>query len=359
MSQGVALDNIGDYADHILPYFMHRGEFQFALKKQNYNFTGELCQAARLRAKAGNKVEWRAIYRKSAAAQFIRPFQVTPNPYINVFTKGSAPWVHMETKATFNQIIASDSQSPADLVDYVRGEHFVALEAAVELMEDTGVDVPWNSNDDKAPYGLPYWFPPLDTGTTDYEGAFGGKTATWGDGTTTTTIGGIDRSTYDLARNWAVNHRGHVDMNFCRALRRAMEYTGFKEPADLQEFIRMSAGDSWMFFTPMDFKLQYEDLVNSGPDDRNGDLNPFKGSSLTYRGMRWRSMTALNDSTLQSCFGINLAHFFCVVRRGWWKRIGRAQQLEDRHTFVKGYDWRFQHVCDNPRKGGFHIHKKW
>lgn len=353
-TNGIALTSIGDFADHLLPHFVKKGKFESMRKYQSYKWLDEAFKPNRYRVAGGNSLEWRVSRTTNGSFAHIRPFQVTPVNYVDVFSKGSIRWAHSEIKAVWNEIIAKSFTGESALVDYMMGEYEVAIKALCDGLEESGFKVPTDSSDDRTPHGVPYWFPKLGVGVEDPDGGFNGQTAVYSGGGTTTTIGGTERSTVDYSKTWVATYNS-INAAFLDTLRRAQEYTLFEVPQDLKQYVDSTRSKFRLYF-PMNRKLDYERLVNAGPDDRNGDANPFKGT-LTFRGQPVYGNRYLDDVADEPIYSINFDKFLPFVHSGFWMKWDDAIKQDDRHTYAKAMDCRYNYALTNEREGGFCIHR--
>jgi hypothetical protein len=356
MATGIKYANVGDLANHVLPKFHKKRKFEAFVNKQKYRIVDELAAEKKQRIGYGNRLEWRLLTGSTSPAQFIDMFQPTRVDHADLFSSGSAPWRHGETKAVYNNIIAADSKDEAELVNYLWGQYFVAVAAAVDLIEDAAFMQPNDADDTKSALGIPYCLPYLNSGTVSYEGGFLGQTARFADGSSTNTIYGTNRNALPITRSYAINHQGTVDANWVYTALRAATYCDFKEPRDLRAYYQPSASD-WRFFTSMDDKLEYDRLCDMTAGSRNRDMLPAGINPNKFiAGMRVMDVPTLNGRAGRPSYGVNLAHFFMFVHSQFWMKWDKAVQLADRHTFEVAMDFRFNFACDNPRKAGFVMH---
>jgi hypothetical protein len=199
---------------------------------------------------------------------------------------------------------------------------------------------------------VPYWVNFLDTGTVDYTGGFNGKTCIFGDTTTTTSIGGIDKSTETLWRNWAANYSGTVDGALLDAIERGLIFTDFKPPKNIQQYAGQAKRPKRRIFWSLTHEAQYQRLRNQGNDDRNGDVRPFGFmQSKTFSGVETVPTAALENRTYSPIYVLDMPNFYPFVKADWFMRKSKPMNDVDQHTFYTVWiDCQFNFGCSMPRK---------
>jgi len=354
-NQGLPLSSLSDLVNHTLAEFIDKGDFESFYSQGQYNWLEKMFPMNRRKIQGGEAIEWRASRGDNGSFRYIRPFEVTPNNHIDVFTKGRIGWCHAEGKAVWNNIIAKSMTDKYALADYMKGQYEVMMKSVVDGLEASGFNLPENSSDDKTPHGLPYWFPMLGVGVEDPVGGFNGTTAVYGDGSTTTTIGNTDRSTALRAKTWVGTYTG-ANSAMLDSIRNMQEYTLFKKPQDLEQYAK-AIRNNFALFSGTRMRLSYESLVNAGPDDRNGDANPFHGQ-LTFRGQPWLDVRSLDDVANDPIYHVNFQKFQACVHSAFWAKWDDEIKQDDRHTYSKARDYRFNYLLLNEQQGGGVIHKK-
>lgn len=359
MASGIAPQNIGVVADHLLPLFLERlmgKKIETDFTFQEYPMTDWGFRKHALKSSVnGKEVQWRIQRGTQGDAIKVRPYQPVPRNYQNRTKYGSATWGMIAADASWNELVDEMFTPDEALTQYMDDQFLEAIKSDLDRKEKSWWEVPESSSDDLPFYGVPYWLPMLGSGTEDPLGGFNGQTAVLGDASTTTTIGRTDRSTETSARTWAATHNG-VNSAYLKTLRASQEYTSFKAPQGISQYADTSAPD-FRHCTSMRDAQDYEELVNRGPDMRNGDANPFYGM-LTYRGQPWMKVPALNDKAYSPGYGVNFTKLFPIVFKKRWMKWTEAvrEPNGDVHSFFKLLESKFQFVCTNERQAGYVMH---
>jgi len=349
-SPGIPLNDIADVINHTLPYYMKKGSFEPVFERQNYYVVDDWFAKGRYRVGEGNSIEWRLIFGSNGSAQFVRLFQATPNNAVDLLHTGSAPWVYLEGKAMYEAHLLSMARGEAKIVDYLETQYYAAMKDILDLLESSAFMVPLTATDDLNPLGVPYWVVPVASGSPNYDGGFVGQYPTYGDGSTAANVGGVDPGPEPLWRNWAGTHRG-INMETMRLLRQGMALTGFTPPRSLEQYVDKKRSKR-RIYTSIQQRIQYADLVNSGPDNRNGDLNPFRSSgSLTFDGAEWVGMAILGEQARNPIYVLDMECFFPFVHTDWWlKKSDAMNSVDRRHVYVVQWDCQFNYACTNRRR---------
>jgi len=347
---GVALSTFGDLINHTLPAFKNKGAFEAAFDYQRFVVTDQWFTQDRLKFQDGNQIEWREILNDDGSARFVDQFENATHNYIDVAKKASSPWVRLEGHAVWEQVEASLRRNASSLLDYMKSRFYVAVLSLLNKIESSAFGVPQDTNDSKTPRGVRYWVSFLNSGTTDYTGGFNGRTIIWGDGTTTTSKGGIDGAIEPKWRNWVANHNGLTPTTL-DTLARGLAYTNFIPPRDIKEFYNPKR-QTRRIYSSINYGLEYERLLNMGPDNKNGDLRRFHGQDgiLDFRGVEWLPIAHLENASYNPIYVLSMPNFFPFVHSDWWMERSEALRDVSQHTVWHVFwDCLFNFGCDNVR----------
>mgnify|MGYP000261053223 CR=1 FL=1 len=354
---GIAYQNIGVFADHLLPNFLER----LAKKKIETDFTFQsypmvewMFRNHTLKLRGGQSLEFRSQRGTSGQAIKMRPYQPIPRNYANRVSKGSAPWGAIAKSAAWNERLANHFTEGEKLTEYMDNQFLDCLKGTLDRLETSTFEVPESSADDMPFMGIPYLLPKLGVGVEDPVGGFNGQTAVLGDASTTTVIQGTDRSIVTQARTFVATHNG-VNSAYLDTLRRCQNRTNYKPPRELKQYAETEAGDFRYLTNQLDAEM-YESLVNKGPDDRNGDANPFYGV-LTYRGMMWMPVPALDGKADSPGYGWNFKKLFPFAHQKYWMKWSEAiREPNDDESYYKRIDCEYQFACINEQQAGWCMH---
>lgn len=360
MPGGVARGDLGDLINHSLAHFRKRGSFEATLQYQDYAVCDDLMRKGRYKVQDGNQIEWRIIFNDNGSARHVRLFEVTPVNYVNLMQRGVANWIYTEAKAVWEARIMAQMRGESALYDYMKSQYFAAMKGLIDLLEEDAFDTPFDAGDDVTVNGIPWWIRGLDNATqgTDFTGGFNGIYAQYGDGTFTSTVGGLDGETLPMWANWVANRNATFDMQLVRTIRRGMAFTNFNPPRDIRQFYNPGSAKKRIYCGITD-RTEYADLVNAGPDDRNGDVNPFRYQGLlTLDGAEVKQVAVMEDLADRPIFCVNLSNLFVAVHSDFWLKETEAMNDRDEpHVWVAQWDCMHNFGCDNPRHAGFTCHQ--
>ncbi|MCW5776532.1 MAG: phage major capsid protein [Phycisphaeraceae bacterium] len=349
---GLSIQQLGDLLQTTLEN-LPQGEFEVAFKYQSYPICDKWFRKQRRRESSGTAISRRVQLKTNGSARFVQLYEATPNNVVDTMSTIRADWVHAEAKHHYESHEIDMNREPAKLVDLIKSRRVAAYMDIADIIEQKAWQTPPDQNDLKFPLGVPYWINYLPAGTVDYDGSFNGHQALYGDGTTSSTVGGIDGSlaANERWRNFAGTHTG-MNQRTIDLLRRAIRRTNFTPPISVRDLYRGPASQVRLY-SNQDMADEYERMVNAGGDDRNGDLNPF-GGILTFKRIPWIAIPALDDEPYDPIFGVNHAHFYPEVLRDWWMKEDEPIRDRDwRHVYTVGLDSSFQFFCTNKRAAGF------
>lgn len=257
------------------------------------------------------------------------------------------------------------NQGPEQLVDLYALDFAQQMERASKRLEDALSLIPQNATDTKVPMGLFNHLCMGPTGT--YEAGFKGTTARYLDwsGTgsthTTTTIGGLDRSTSDLLANWTSLYSGKINKATLTIIKLAMMKSGFRaHPLGHQGNMAKMAPD--VMFMPPEQAVALSDYMDEA--GQKSDVLAVKGipvesvaawdpTSSSHHAVRsYAPIMGVRFRTRDRVAGVGFH-----VLRGRWMKQSKASQIPDNHNGVQTfYDVACQQTCPDPRSAGFVLH---
>ena len=344
-----------DYYSHALAAFYKKPQVFATPEFQKFVMVNWLFKDMAEKIGSGNKLEWRFIRDLSGESQTTSPFQILPTEHEDFFSNGTSHWCETTERCVWNEKIMGDMKGEAELANYFDSKVLVAITRVMNFLEACPFRVKQNASDLKTPDGIPWWFPKLDVGVEDTTGGFNGDLSTYGDGTTTATIGGTDRSAVPQARTAVGTYNG-MNAGAIDTIRHLQNITDYQIPSDIAQYIAWTKAQ-WkliMGFTPYE---QYNALVNAGPDPRNGDANPFNGE-LTVCGMKVEKVAAMNNLSDSPIYGINSSMFFpWRHNKFWWNWTPTDNVQGDFYTKFKDVCCKFNFVAVNEKPAGFCLHR--
>lgn len=353
MAGGISNTALLDLIATTLPN-LPKMEFEVALPYQNFPVCNKWFQKDKVQVDSGTSIERNIMLDTTGNAKMVRLYQKTPINVADVQKKITAPWCQMQTDWSVERRELLRNRGRARFVNLLQSRRIDATLDQAKLLERRAWATPVNDSDDLNPRGLPYWLSMRETNSTG-EG-FDAYRVRWGDGTTTTTKGGLDGSTTPNAlwRNYAATKTG-INAAFVKTLRRAFHATEFRSPMLVKD-LEKGATSNYRLYMGLDNLVEYEDLVTKSNDNLGRDLDPFHGNT-SFKRVPIEHTPLLNDATYSPVYGVNHAHFFPMVLEGdWMREDGPHKDVEQHNVFTTFLDSSFQYFCKNVREGGFVIH---
>ena len=260
-----------------------RGKFHETLQRRALPLSQLIFKRAKRGRDASYTMEQRLRLRAQSSARFVRPYEGFGASIGEYLGKIAGDYATIADKMAFNSIEdkINSGSTKTKIINLYDARRSAFYEGMWNLLESALAREPNNSGElDKALWGLPYWFRRIAT-TADIRGGFNGQTIRYLDGTTSTVIGtGTTSATGGAldcslpgnanARNFASSYSGTFDLTAFKSLRRLLRRTQFMRLDGLKGELGQS-GEQWCLM-PEDQFEQYEDLVNTGPDDNKGDM---------------------------------------------------------------------------------------
>jgi hypothetical protein len=331
-----------------------RGKFTQTFALNSYPVCEALFGSGRISSSGGARGRDRQIrLADNESARGTRLYASQAYTQVDVMGTLFEPWIMHEASYVIETGEIHRNAGGARIVDLVKTKRDACYESIANYFERRGILPPDNQADDLNPKGLLFHLRPLGANVVDPVGGFNGTTAIYGDGSTTTLVGtNLDatQTRNNRLRNWVATHGGQVDPLLIRQMRTAVNRVGFKPPKNM----KLSGGDttSTAMFSIMWSELlseQYADLVNAGPDDRNGNASPFWGD-LPFGPVSTKAVPVLNSISYNPIMGVNLNETKCVALEGQWLVEDEpVRSATQRRVIVNGIDTQYTITCDNPR----------
>jgi len=272
----------------------------------------------------------------------------------NVMQTMYEPWVMFEAGMAYEVTEIARNRGAAQIVDLVKTRRSAMWEDICNYFERRGMLGPDSSTDDLNPKGLLFHCRMLNTGVSDPSGGFNGTYGIFQDGTSTQTVAGLDSSNTDFGRlrNWAWTHSGTLDAATLRQLRVAINRVNWRPPKMGKYAGKAKETDYKQFrvYWPQTFGEQYQEIVNAGPDDREGNFSPFWGD-LPYGPVETVSTPVLDGVANYPIIGVD--HGFTKVYASAGRWMVENDPLTDptnHRIFNIWYDCDYLIACDEPRR---------
>jgi hypothetical protein len=268
------------------------------------------------------------------------------------------PWVIDETTWQYDErMMARNRGNPQQIVRLMDTEMQTSLRGLLNRLEAQFLGTPANASDDLSHTGLLWWCRGLNTGVSSPGGGYNGIYAPYGDGTYTPHISRgntqCDASdpTNTRLRGWAFTHDGTFSPLLVRQMRYALQQSEWQAPLFFNG-IQGEPDRQWAQFRihwDDNFNAAYADAVNSGPDDRNGNISPFYGD-LKFGPAMTVATPSLNNIATRPILGVNYAQTRLRTMAGEWLAKSPAIRDGNQPTVCKQLIWCQSAVhCDDVR----------
>lgn len=231
----------------------------------------------------------------------------------------------------------------------------IAKKFASTMENDVLKQGPSSSNTQQV-HSMYYWFPKALAGvTTD---GYVGTTAEFADGSSTTTIGGIDSTASNTNGLWRSPVTLYDDFNdaFIDKANTMFHTLDFEAPDNAEDLIQTRASN-FKIVAGQDTVINLERIARANGDAFGNNLGMMKGQ-LMFRGIPIRKAPILDEDTDVPLFWYNLEHFEVISRDGWWFLEDEPMRDPKRRLCViQDIYCNWQLWCNNRRQGGGVMHK--
>lgn len=334
-------------------------QFEVMWDSQEFEFV-RIYEQSRRRIDGGSSIQRNVILDEKGNAKYRRLFD-TDEPKVDSLQKQiDVPWVQLGTDYSWDVLeIMRNRNSPRGYIDLVEGRRVERLWGLAELIEDKGWVAPVDKNDTLNPYGIPYYLNFLDNAVTS--GGFKGKTVRFTDGTTDTTVAGIDGNLEAKWRNYADVYV-KIDNALLRKMRKAFLLGRFRPPAFIRSPGQDNPGPMAKIYADADITVELQDL--SDKRDDNNTQKDLAGKALVdVEGTTFFNrrpivyIPQLDGASFDPLYYVDWSKIQPIVQEGYWMEESEPMIDRGQHTTVTVFvDGSHNNLCINRRTAGWVIH---
>lgn len=216
----------------------------------------------------GTAMDFNLQVSNNGQARSVEMYSEDDYNFSDTLKTGTVPWKHVNTNYVMNRIRMNMNRSKRKLVDEVKLERNRALGSLIELCERLMWSVPVSGSLDF--YGVPYWVPKYQTGTTTL--GFNGTLPTG-----FSTVAGIDASTTANAkyRSYTGQYTSVTKADLIKKMKHMARATNFKAPIQNPNYA-MGAQRRAYYADMVTVELM-EDLAEAQNDKLGFDMDPAGG----------------------------------------------------------------------------------
>lgn len=316
---------------------------------QNFAFIGEFLSRRQRISGTSDECVWQIRLRDAAGGGATRLYAPATWAQTDVVAQMRARLVIDSMTLMVDNAEIDRNSGEEKIFDYYREKYNAMIAAAATRWENWIVASPGSETDDLNPRGLLYHIRPTNAGTALPQGGYEGITTTFSDGSTGTLHNGLDAALVPNARlrNWCFTYDGTVTPLLRRQLVRAVNRCDFTPPA-----IPGAApiqGSSRKIFVPQSIHDDLIDMVNSGPDDTQGNLMRFY-NRLPFGPTEFIPAPQLNSIARSPIIGVDLNSIQIRVLNGkFMKPEGEFPDSNNLRIVKSQWTTQFAITCNNPR----------
>lgn len=300
---------------------------------------------------------WR--WRQSAAMgpEPNRPYKATPAHYTEGMREASIRHcINVDKNMVWDLLeLEANKGNSERIYQLIKARHSMQREGINNWLEAQVFGIPQNASDIDNMHGLLTWA----RRSMNSSGVFVAQSTvqfnatyqTWGDGTTTGTLAGVDctAASNDRFRSAVATHNNTVDETLLNLIMEMMDALMWDPLSDLQG--RFEVGEQVQFW-PQAMHLDYLKLINKGNDDRGsggkGDFFPIR--KATANGGRIIGVPKLNDYSWKPIVFVDRSELKLRKAAGRWDNENKPEKFTDSHTsFYTPTDFIGQIWCEVPR----------
>jgi len=341
-------------------------DFEVVLKYRAYPVCNMIIPKYRRISDGGTSYVRFIQFEDSGAASQINPYERTPIAVKDVQNRIEAQWVQTQTNYSISRYELIRNMNRARIVELVRSKRVAAKIAAANLFEELAWNTKNEPTDSRNPDGFFAWINFVPAGQQS-SGGFVGTTQYYQDGSSTTIVGGINKSNIAQARNWAATYSGEMNLETIKRMRLMQRNIGFSSPMSVEDLTDKESPYSAMrWYMGNTIIDEYEGLAASRGDTYGSDVEPFAGMTAFRRipivdTPILDSFTVKNGATTNTIKPIALLnhnYLYYVTEQGNWNVENEPITDREQHdVFTVFYDWSWTIFCENFKYAGGVIHE--
>lgn len=337
------------------------GEFETMWDSVNFEFS-RLYSENRRQVDGGTSIQRNVVLDRTGRARYRRLYD-TDNPRVpQVQRQIDVPWTQVTTDYSWDVLeIMRNRNSVKGFINLIESRRSESMWDYAELIEERGWKTPTNASDTLFPNGVPTYLNKANTSVTS-EGDFIGQTVRYQDGTTGTSVAGLDAAVESKWRNWAFTY-STVDNQLLRRMRRSFLATGFKPPAFVRSAGNDDRGPMSKIYANLDTTTELQDLAdlrddNSGPRDLAGKMLVNTEGGTFFNRAPVAYISQLDDDADDPIYYVDWSKLIPIVQDGYWMEESKPMADRGQHSTITVYiDGAHQNLCINRRTVGWVGHK--
>lgn len=338
-------------------------EFEVAWDNEDYEFC-RIYQNERMVFDGGPQIERKIMLNNTGNARYRRLYDTdTPAVGDTMYTI-KVPWTQIGTNYSWDKVeIMRNKNSAKGFVDLLKTRRVDGLWDLADLIEERAWKTPDSANDDKNPYGVPYYlnFFTDTSGTVNTSAGFNGAATAYQDGNYTSSIAGIDSVAEPKWRNYCAPYTT-VNNAMLKTLRVAFMKTRFKVPLIINDPSSKRTAAK-RFYTDSDTVASLMELADLKDDNHTGKdvlstLRVDDGGLCFINRLPVVYIPQLEGADYAPIYCIDFAKFIPYVQDSYWMDEGDPITSREQHTvFTIFLDGAHNNMCLNRRTAGFVLHK--
>ena len=351
---GIALNNF----EHLLATIQHEtplGEFEHVISERDFPMCRYMWDKERRQIRNGTLIEHDIVFQPNGTISFVLPGEDCPVANAEMMMKVRQGWAisnrnmwFEEREINANAAGGGGAKAAArriqDLYKSKRQQNIIM--PTLTGWEAAYLDVPENADDNRAPHGIPAW---ISLGAVGFTGVdFVGDTITYGDGSTSKTIGGIatdDARTRGLWKNLVGTTPSWNSQQTIQVMWEVYKRGRFKKPPRATN-VNANPFDSTVIFVGTETWLDLLALAESRMENKKNDLTASEGD-LKFLGIPIIDVPGMDYQSGHALWGcrpmywVNMRSFMSFTYEGEFLR----ESEPIRHSATKHRTYVIQ--CDN------------
>lgn len=339
-----------------------KDEFEVMWDSQHFEFSRIYTQN-NVKIDGGTSITRNVMLDEQGTARYRRLYDIDQPSVENVQSVIDVPWTQIGVDYSWDVLeILRNKNSEKGFIDLLQSRRTERMWSLAELLEDRGWKTPTNATDRLFPFGVPFYINFLDATVT--AGGFEGKTVRFQDGSTGTSVAGIDGAVEAKWRNYADTY-AKIDNEFLRKLRRAFLVTRFRPPVFIKNPPGRDEPGQIRIYVDQDNAVELMDLAdkrddNNTPQDLAGkNLIDVDGTTFFNRRpiVYIPQLDASQGTVNKPVYVVDWSKFLPIVQDGYWMEESKPMVDRSQHTTVTVFlDGSHQNLCTNRRTVGFVLH---
>jgi hypothetical protein len=285
----------------------------------------------------GKAIQWNFQHTAEGNVRNVGLFASDQSNVVDSMVTASIPWTHKTANWSIDRREVAVNRGASRIVELVKTRRTGMMIDVAANMEAEFWDAP-DANDTLKPFGVKYYV----VRSASADGFNGGEPSGFTSG-----VANLLTATYPRWKNYTGRYVDVTKGDLVARVRKALRYTDFKPPVDIEQYNRGAA--RYSMYTNYDVVSALESLAENQNDNLGNDL-ASKDGTVMIRKVPVVDVPYLDADSTDPVYGIDWSVFYPVFLSGEYMRESEPQSYGSHWVSTVHLDFSYNFMCTNRRK---------